>query len=107
MVTSRGSTAKNSIMTEGTGAAPASAGDMAARAWNAFQVIAGIGSPIALGAALLFYFGWSRSQAEATAFGADVSVFDMSPNELALRSIDAVFLPSLLLMLAGLAGLWL
>jgi hypothetical protein len=79
--------------------------DTAARIWDAFQVVTAIGSPIAVGAALLFYFGWSRSQAQAKAFGADVSVFDMSPNELALRSIDAVFFPSLLLVLAALAGL--
>jgi len=36
-----------------------------------------------------------------------VSVFEMSPNDFALRSIDSVFFPSLLLVFAGLVGLWL
>jgi hypothetical protein len=58
-----------------------------------------------VGAALLYYFGWSRSQAQARSFGTDVSVFEMSSNELALRSLDAVFFPGLLLLLAALVGL--
>src|SRR5262245_4433560 len=59
-----------------------------ARIWDAFQAITAVGSPLALGTAMLFYFGWSRSQAQARAFGADVSVFEMSPNDFVLRSID-------------------
>lgn len=79
----------------------------AGRIWETLQVITAIGSPLALGTAMLFYFGWSRSQAQARAFGADVSVFDMTPQDYALRSIDAIFFPSLLLVFATLAGLWL
>ena len=75
-----------------------------ARIWDGIQVAAAIGSPIAVGTALLFYFGWSRSQAQAQAFGTDISVFEMSPDDLALRSLDALYFPSLFLLLAALIG---
>jgi hypothetical protein len=69
------------------------------------RLITSIGSPLALVTALLFYFGWVRSQAEANAFGADLSVFAMSTQELVLRSIDGLFVPAMFLLLAALAGL--
>jgi hypothetical protein len=72
---------------------------------NALQLLTAIGSPIALVTALLLYFGWVRSQAQATAFGADVSIFDMSPQDLVLRSVNILFFPIILLLLAGLLAL--
>ena len=69
---------------------------------DGFQLFTAIGSPVALGTALLLYFGWVRSQAQAVAFGADVSVFEMSPQDLVLRSIDVLFFPIILLLLGGL-----
>jgi hypothetical protein len=33
------------------------------------QLVSAIGSPLALGTALLFYFGWRRSEAQAEALG--------------------------------------
>ena len=65
-------------------------------------ILGAVGSPIALGTALLLYFGWVRSQAQAVAFGADVSIFEMSPQDLVLRSIDILFFPIILLLLGGL-----
>lgn len=62
-------------------------------------LLTSIGSPIALATALLFYFGWVRSQAQATAFGADVSVFAMSSQDFVLRSVNILFVPVLLLLL--------
>lgn len=67
-----------------------------------WRVVTSIGSPIALASALLLYFGWARSDAQARAFGADVSVFGMSPQDLVLRSVDALFFPLILLLLGWL-----
>jgi hypothetical protein len=72
------------------------------RSSNLLLVLGAVGSPIALGTALLLYFGWVRSQAQAVAFGADVSVFEMSPQDLVLRSVDILFFPIVLVLLAGL-----
>ena len=62
-------------------------------------LLTSIGSPIALATALLFYFGWARSQAQATAFGADVSVFAMSSQDFVLRSVNILFVPVIMLLL--------
>jgi hypothetical protein len=77
-------------------------GTIEPRSSNLLLVLGAVGSPIALGTALLLYFGWVRSQAQAVAFGADVSVFEMSPQDLVLRSIDILFFPIVLLLLIGL-----
>ena len=66
------------------------------------RLLTAIGSPIALATTLALYFGWVRSRAQAAAFGADVSVFDMSPQDLVLRSVDVLFLPIRLALLIGL-----
>ena len=66
------------------------------------KFITSIGSPIALATSLLFYFGWVRSEEQARAFGADASVFAMSTQDYVLRSINVLFFPVILLLLAGL-----
>jgi hypothetical protein len=66
------------------------------------KFVTSIGSPIALATALLFYFGWVRSEEQAKAFGADASVFAMSTQDYVLRSINVLFFPLILLLLAGL-----
>ena len=71
---------------------------------SVLQLVTAIGSPIALGTALLFYFGWRRSAAEADALGFDVSVLGMSPQDLMLRSVPVLFFPVALLLLAGLGA---
>lgn len=73
---------------------------------DALRTLTLIGSPIALATTLLLYFGWARSQAQADAFGADASVFDMSPQDLILRSVNILFFPIILLLLAGLFLVW-
>lgn len=65
------------------------------------------GSLVALATALLYYFGWIRNDTQARAFGADDSVFVMSTQDYILRSMDVVFIPVLLLLLASLFGVWL
>jgi hypothetical protein len=70
------------------------------------QLVTAIGSPIALGTALLFYFGWRRSQAQAAALGFDVSVLGMTPQDFMLRSIPVLFFPVALLLVAALGVVW-
>lgn len=72
------------------------------RSADPLRLITSIGSPIALASALLLYFGWVRSEAQARAFGADASIFEMSPQDLVLRSIDILFFPIILLLLGWL-----
>ena len=66
---------------------------------DTLRLLTAFGSPIALGTTLMVYFGWVRSEAQARAFGADASVFEMSAQELVLRSVDILFLPVILLLL--------
>jgi hypothetical protein len=75
------------------------------RSLDLMEVLKYIGSPIALGTALLFYFGWVRSHAQAEAFGVDVSVFEMSTDDLVLRSINVLFFPLIFVLLGGLVFL--
>jgi hypothetical protein len=69
------------------------------------QVIAAVVSPVALATALLFYFGWVRSQAQAAEFGAEVSIFEMTPDDLVLRSVNVLFFPILIILLLAVAAL--
>src|SRR5687767_11995280 len=63
------------------------------------KFITSIGSPIALATALLFYFGWIRSEEQARAFGADASVFAMSTQDYVLRSVNVLFFPLILMLM--------
>ena len=66
------------------------------------KFVTSIGSPIALATALLFYFGWVRSEEQARAFGADASVFAMSTQDYVLRSVNVLFFPLILMFLVAL-----
>jgi hypothetical protein len=66
------------------------------------RFVTSIGSPIALATSLLFYFGWVRSEEQARAFGADASVFAMSTQDYVLRSVNVLFFPVILMLLAAL-----
>jgi len=70
------------------------------------KVLTEVASLVALATALLYYFGWRRSEAQARAFGADASVFGMSTQDYVLRSIDVVLLPAVVLLLGGLLAVW-
>jgi hypothetical protein len=91
-------------MTEST-AHPAPPGEQ--RLSQVVKVLTEVASLVALATALLYYFGWRRSEAQARAFGADASVFGMSTPDYVLRSIDVVLLPAVLLLLVGLLAVWL
>jgi hypothetical protein len=64
--------------------------------------ITSVGPPSAVAAALLFYFGWVRAHAQAEALGYDISVVGLSNADYLLRSVPALFLPLLALVVAGL-----
>jgi hypothetical protein len=54
-------------------------------------------------AALLFYFGWARTQAALNYFGLNVAVAHLSADDLVLRSVDVTVRPLALLGLIALA----
>lgn len=60
------------------------------------ELIGTIGSLISLLTAVLFYFGWSSTDAEAKALGLRDTVFHFSTRDYLLRSVDALYLPVLL-----------
>jgi hypothetical protein len=68
------------------------------------SLAAKIGSPIAIGTALLFYFGWVRAESQARALGYDVTLLGLTTSDYVLRSINVLFLPIIILLLLALAG---
>jgi hypothetical protein len=67
--------------------------------------IASIVAPASLVTALLFYFGWARTNSQAQVLGLDYSLFDFSTQEYLLRSIDPMYWPLFVGAVAALAGL--
>jgi hypothetical protein len=80
-----------------TGAPTATAGNE--RLWRVAGLVV---SQTALLTALLFYFGWARTQATFSYFGIDVSLLGFSTSDYLLRSVNAAFRP---LLIAGLVAL--
>jgi hypothetical protein len=62
-----------------------------------FTAVGAVGGQITLVTALLFYFGWSRTAAEAQYLGFDASALQLSTSDYVLRSVDTLFLPLSLL----------
>lgn len=69
------------------------------------RVLSEVTSLVALATALLYYFGWRRSEVQARAFGADASVFAMSTQDFVLRSLDVLLIPLVMLLLLSLLAL--
>lgn len=65
-------------------------------------LVAKVGSPIALGTALLFYFGWVRADAQARALGYDVTLLGLNTSDYVLRSVSVLFIPIVILILLAL-----
>lgn len=70
------------------------------------ELIALVVAPATLLGALLYYFGWARSRAQAAYFGIDSDVIGRSANEYALRSVGSIFWPVVMLLAGVLAALW-
>ncbi|MCA4131557.1 hypothetical protein [Arthrobacter sp. M4] len=64
-----------------------------------------IGPPLTVATALLVYFGWARTDAQAKAMGLDVSLFGYTVQDFILRSIQSLFQPLAWLAVLGLLGL--
>jgi hypothetical protein len=65
---------------------------------EAIEMVALVLAPVTLFGALLFYFGWARSSAQAHYFGLSGDVLGRSPREYALRSVDSIYWPCVLLV---------
>ena len=61
-------------------------------------------APATLLGALLYYFGWARSRAQAGYFGIDADILGRSTQEYALRSIDSIFWPLVFILVGFLAA---
>jgi hypothetical protein len=68
------------------------------------DLITKVGSPIAVATAFLFYFGWTRANAQARALGYDVTLLGLTTSDYVLRSINALFVPIMLVLVLALAG---
>lgn len=84
---------------------PADKGLLDTRWQRTLEVLSVIGPPLTVATALLVYFGWARSDAQAKSMGLDVSLFGYSVQDFILRSIQSLFRPLAWLALIGLAWL--
>ncbi|MEA5454340.1 hypothetical protein SPF06_06365 [Sinomonas sp. JGH33] len=89
---------------------PDGAGPAAARSapelWRrAFELVGSFGPPLTVATALLVYFGWARTDAQAKSMGLDASLFGYTVQDLVLRSIPSLYLPLVWLLLVGIAWL--
>jgi hypothetical protein len=72
---------------------------------SALSVLTTLGPPLTIATALMFYFGWARSNVQAQFMGLDVSLFGFSTQDYVLQSISTLYVP--LLTIAALALGWL
>jgi hypothetical protein len=72
---------------------------------RAVDMLAVVGPPLTMATALLVYFGWARTDAQAKAMGLDVSLFGYTVQDFVLRSIPSLFIPLVWLLIV--AVLWL
>lgn len=80
--------------------------DGSATRWKrTLEVLSVVGPPLTVVTALLVYFGWARTDAQAKAMGLDVSLFGYTVQDFILRSIQSLFQPLAWLAVIGL--LWL
>lgn len=82
---------------------PAPAGESPLR--SALSVLTTLGPPLTVVTALMFYFGWARSAAQARSMGLDVSLFGYSTQDYVMRSINTLYLPLLVVVAFALAWL--
>jgi hypothetical protein len=72
-----------------------------------FSVLGALGGILTLLTAIMFYFGWRRTDVQARLMSADVSLFGFSTQDYVLRSISSLYLPVLVVFGLGLGWLWL
>jgi hypothetical protein len=69
------------------------------------QIVSLVVAPTTLVTALLYYFGWSSTGAEARNFGLEQSLLGLSTTDYLLRSVPPMFWPLSLLVLVVILGL--
>lgn len=72
---------------------------------RAVDMLAVIGPPLTIATALLVYFGWARTDAQAKAMGLDVSLFGYTVQDFVLRSIPSLFIPLVWLLIVAVGWL--
>ena len=73
---------------------------------RAVQLATAIVAPTTVLTALLFYYGWVRTNALFQYFGVDATVLGFTTQDYLLRSSEALYVPFGTLLVVGLAGLW-
>ena len=70
------------------------------------QLVSAVVAPITLFTALLYYFGWMRTNSLFQQFGVEASVLHLSAQDYLLRSVEGLYVPVGVLLVACLLGLW-
>ncbi len=73
---------------------------------DVFSLLGALGAVLTVVTAVMFYFGWQRSDVQAREMSVDVSLFGYSSQDYVLRSISSLFLPLLVLLGLGLGWIW-
>lgn len=73
---------------------------------SSLRLLATVGSPVAVAAGLLFYFGWRRTDAQADELGFDASVLGLTSQDYVLKSVNVLYLPALLVLLFAILARW-
>lgn len=74
---------------------------------DVFSALGTLGAVTAIVTAVMFYFGWRRSDVQARLMGMDVSLFGYSSQDYVLRSISSLYTPILVIFGLLLAWVWL
>ena len=70
-------------------------------------MLGALGALLTLATGVMYYFGWRRSDVQASEMRVDVSLFGFSSQDYVLRSVSSLYLPMLLLLVGTLAWVWL
>jgi hypothetical protein len=85
--------------------AASAASDVTRPLRSAVRGLTSVVAPASLVTSLLFYFGWVRTSVQADDLGLHDSLFGFSTRDYLLRSIDPMFWPLVVGLVAALAGL--
>jgi len=67
------------------------------------RLLADVGAIVALATATLYYFGWVRTKEQARVLGFDASAMSLGTTDYILKSLNVLFVPIVVLVLAALA----
>lgn len=73
---------------------------------DVFSVLGALGALLTLATGVMYYFGWRRSDVQASEMRVDVSLFGFSSQDYVLRSVSSLYLPMLLLLVGTLTSVW-